>query len=165
RAKLAGILTEGTRASASRLSRDPFVVVVGIGINLNGGAELSHAPRRPIAESQQFCDTIPKAANHSHEHLVAVIAHRWQQQLNTVTNSGFINSCDDFHAIDYLYGMPINILTEGMITQSGIAAGINAYGQLQIRSGKHTQAISVGEVSVRPQHDQGNVHDEHARTR
>src|SRR5690625_453872 len=123
-AKLAGILTEVTRASASRLSRDHFVVVVGIGINLNRGAELSQTLQRPIADWQQLCETIPHAAKHSPEHLVAVIAHRWQQQLNKVTNSGFINLCDDFHAIDYLYGMPINILNEGMITQNGIAAGI-----------------------------------------
>lgn len=164
-AKMAGILTEVTRASASRLSPDHFVVVVGIGINLNRGVELSQKLQRSIADWQQICATVPQASKYGADQLVAVIAHRWQQQLNQVTNSGFEQLVDDFHAVDYLYRMPINILNEGMITQSGIAAGINAQGQLQIRSGTHTQAISVGEVSVRPQQDYARSDDDATPTR
>lgn len=151
--KMAGILTEVTRASASRLSTDHFVVVVGIGINLTRADLLSEQLQRPIADWAQLCQTVPQAAKHAPEHLVAVIAHRWQQQLNHITNKGFTELCAEFHTVDYLYGMPIHILNNGLITAQGIAAGINAQGQLQVRDGQRTQSISVGEISVRPQTD------------
>src|SRR5690625_210475 len=157
--KMAGILTEVTRASASRLSQDHFVVIVGIGINLSRATILSEKLKRPIADWEQLCQTVPQATKHEPEHLVAVIAHRWQQQLNKITNIGFSELCNEFQAVDYLYGMPINILNEGMITQSGIAAGIDSRGQLQVRIGNHTEAISVGAISVRPQNNSLSTQD------
>src|SRR5690625_7997895 len=47
--KMAGILTDVQRASATRLRTEQIEVVVGIGINLNGGDELSHKLHRSMA--------------------------------------------------------------------------------------------------------------------
>src|SRR3546814_15728798 len=50
-----------------------------------------------------------------------------------------------------LAGQHINVLDDGRITQAGIACGVNTFGQLLLRTPEGEQAISVGEVSVRPQ--------------
>lgn len=149
-AKLAGILTEVTRGGASLLSADHHIVVVGIGINLSEGEALSHKLDRPVADWQQLCHTYPEVAYHSPAHVVASIAHQWWQQLNEVTTHGFQDLIEQYRQVDYLYQQPVHIVHEGLIRDSGIAVGINNQGQLLVQSGAQTQAVSVGEISIRP---------------
>lgn len=156
-AKMAGILTEVTRASTARLSADHFVVVVGIGINLRQGQQLSEKLNRPIADWGQLCQTHPQVGSHQPEHIVAAIAHRWWQQLNLVTTSGLGHLVQEYQDVDYLYRLPIDIVHDGQITHSGIAAGINARGQLLVQMGTHTKAVSVGEISIHTQHQRLGV--------
>lgn len=152
-AKLAGILTEVTRASASRISKDHYIVVVGIGINLQKAEHLSQLFNRPVADWSQISQTVPTVSTHGPEHLVAVIAHQWWKQLNEVTTHGFKNLISLYQSVDYLYRLPIHILNNGQITNSGIAAGINMQGQLLLQTGSQMYPISVGEISVRPQNE------------
>lgn len=150
-AKLAGILTQVTRANTSQWARDHYVVVVGIGINLTRAKKLSAQFQRAIADWEQICQTVPTLRRHEPEHLVAGIAHQWWQQLGEVTTHGVDALLGQFATVDYLQGLPVNIIDEGVVLQQGVAAGINDQGQLLIQSGSETQAISVGEVSVRLQ--------------
>lgn len=150
-AKLAGILTQVTRANTSPLAQDHYVVVVGIGINLKEAKELSERHQRAIADWGQICRTLPQVAQHQPEHIVANIAHRWWQQINQITTQGLSQLTEDYAPVDYLRGLPVHLIDEGRIIQQGTAVGINAQGQLLIQSGADTQAVSVGEISVRPQ--------------
>lgn len=150
-AKLAGILTQVTRANTSQWAKDHYVVVVGIGINLTRAQKLSQQFQRAIADWEQVCQTLPELCRHEPEHLVACIAHRWWQQLNEVSTRGVDALLEQYAEVDYLRQLPVNIIDEGVVRHQGVAAGINEQGQLLIQSGAETQAISVGEVSVRLQ--------------
>src|SRR5690625_2409779 len=75
-AKLAGILTEVTRASASRISKDHYIVVVGIGINLQKAEHLSQLFNRPVADWSQISQNVPPVSTHGPEHLVEGLRHQ-----------------------------------------------------------------------------------------
>lgn len=150
-AKLAGILTQVTRAHTSQFAKDHYVVIVGIGINLQQAQMLSEKYQRPIADWGQICEAVPEVRSHPPERLVATIAHQWWQALNEVTTHGFKALSSRYEQVDYLSQIPVNITDEGLIVNQGIAVGINDQGQLLVQSGADTQAISVGDVSVRLQ--------------
>lgn len=149
-AKLAGILTEVTRASTSPSSSDHHVVIIGIGINLNDGRALSQSLNRKVADWAEIVSDIPQLKNLTAVDITARIAKAWYQALNEVTAFGFKELVTRYKKIDGLKGQHLNIIDNNQLIISGIGAGINAHGQLLIRQGDHTHAISMGEVSVRP---------------
>src|SRR5699024_6986272 len=119
--------------------------------NLQQAQALSTKHQRPIADWGQICQALPEVRSHAPERLVATIAHQWWKALNEVTTHGFKALTSRYEQVDYLSQIPVNITDEGLIINQGIAVGINGQGQLLIQSGADTQAISVGEVSVRLQ--------------
>lgn len=149
-AKLAGILTEVTRAGTSSLSRDHHVVIIGIGINLNDAPALSTSLNRPVADWSTIVADVPVLKDITAAEIVVRIAQAWYKALNEVTAFGFKNLAQRYRKIDGLIDQHLNIINHNTITLSGIGAGINDQGQLLIRQGQQTHAISVGEVSVRP---------------
>lgn len=149
-AKLAGILTEVTRASTSPSSSDHHVVIIGIGINLNDARALSQALNRKVADWSEIVSDIPQLKSITAADLTARIAKAWYQALNEVTAFGFKQLVQRYEKIDGLKGQHLNIIDNNHVVLSGIGAGINEQGQLLIRQGTQTQAVSVGEVSVRP---------------
>ena len=78
------------------------------------------------------------------------IANAWYQALNEVTAFGFKHLIQRYQAVDALVGQHLNIINNNQVILTGISGGINEQGQLLIRQGKQTHAVSVGEVSVRP---------------
>lgn len=149
-AKLAGILVETTRAGTSRLSADHYVVIMGIGINLNDARALSQSLNRRVADWAEVaaCDALA-AATPLHR-LVSAIAQGWYDALNAVISEGF-NAFPARHAaVDALVGQHVNILDEGRIINAGIACGINRLGQLLLRTADGETSVTVGDVSVRP---------------
>lgn len=149
-AKLAGILTEVTRASTAPESRDHHVVVIGIGINLNDARSLSQSLQRPVADWQSISTECPHMLNHRPSDLVQAIAAAWYTAMNEATAYGFAALPERFAEVDALLGQHINIVHNDKILQTGIAQGINAQGQLLMRNALGVQPVSVGEVSVRP---------------
>lgn len=148
-AKLAGILTEVTRASTSPSSSDHHVVIIGIGINLNDARALSRSLNRKVSDWSEIVSDVPQLKNITATEIAARIAKAWYQALNEVTAFGFKELVQRYQKIDGLKGLHLNIIDNNQLTLSGIGAGINEQGQLLIRQGAQTHAISVGEVSVR----------------
>lgn len=147
--KLAGILVETTRAGTSRLSPDHHVVIIGIGINLDDARALSLALDRQVADWSEIArdnallEDVPVAT------LVTTIAHTWYEALNTIMHSGFETFPARHAQIDTLAGQHVDVLDEGHIIDSGIACGINQFGQLLLRTPKGETPITIGEISVR----------------
>ncbi|MCQ9617614.1 biotin--[acetyl-CoA-carboxylase] ligase [Paenalcaligenes niemegkensis] len=151
-AKLAGILTEVTRASTAPSSADHHVVVIGIGINLDDARSLSQSLNRQVADWSTVCQDCPDIQAHRHADLVANIARAWYETMNQTTAYGFDNLSSRYAEVDALSGQNVSIIDNGRTLYSGIASGINETGQLLVRSALGCEAISVGEVSVRPTH-------------
>lgn len=149
-AKLAGILTEVTRASTSPLSQDHHVVIIGIGINLNDARALSLSLNRDIADWAEIVAESPQLKNITATELCTRIAKSWYHALNEVTAFGFKDLPQRYKKIDGLLDQHLAIIDNQKIIQSGLGAGVNEQGQLLIRQGAQTHTISVGEVSVRP---------------
>lgn len=148
-AKLAGILTEVTRAGTSSLSKDHHVVIIGIGINLNDARALSASLNRKVADWGGIVAEIPQLKNISAADITVRIAKAWYQALNEVTAYGFKNLVQRYKKVDALAGQHLTITDKNQVILTGISGGINEQGQLLIRQGPQTHAISVGEVSVR----------------
>ncbi|NYT64284.1 biotin--[acetyl-CoA-carboxylase] ligase [Alcaligenaceae bacterium] len=152
-AKLAGILVEATRAGTARLSADHYVVIIGMGINLNDARALSQSLNRQVADWSEIAAQDETAATASAADIVARIAVAWYNSLNQVTAQGFGCLPERYSKVDILAGQHLNVLDEGRITHAGIACGINTLGQLILRTPAGETPISVGEISVRPQQD------------
>ncbi|HLS43450.1 MAG TPA: biotin--[acetyl-CoA-carboxylase] ligase [Paenalcaligenes sp.] len=149
-AKLAGILTEVTRASTAPGSTDHHVIVIGIGINLDDARALSQSLNRQIADWRGVCDDCPDIQAHRHADIVAQIAKAWYEAMNQTTAFGFQDLAPRYAKVDALAGQHVCILDNGKTLHSGTACGINEQGQLLVRTLHGVEAISVGEVSVRP---------------
>jgi BirA family biotin operon repressor/biotin-[acetyl-CoA-carboxylase] ligase len=152
-AKLAGILVEVTRAGASRLSPDHYVVIIGMGLNLDDARALSLSLNRQVADWAEIAQQDKQAATASAAGLVAQLAQAWYGSLNDATAYGFDALPERYAKVDSLAGQHINVLDDGRIVQAGIASGINSLGQLLLRTPEGEQAISIGEVSVRPRQE------------
>lgn len=149
-AKLAGILTEVTRASTAPSSTDHHVVVIGIGINLNDARSLSQSLNRQVADWEGVCTDCPDIPAHRQADIISTVAKAWYHTLNHTTAYGFDNLPARYADVDALVGQNVSIIDNGQSLLSGIASGINETGQLLVRNAQGYEAISVGEVSVRP---------------
>lgn len=148
-AKLAGILTEVTRASTAPLSQDHHVIVMGIGINLNDASTLSQSLKRPIADWAQIVEEVPQIKHLTAAQLVAIIAKSWYQTLNEVTAFGFQQLPQRYAKVDGLKDQYLHVIDDGKLLFEGIGSGVNEQGQLLVRQGELTHPVSVGEISVR----------------
>lgn len=150
-AKLAGILVEVTRAGTARLSPDHYVAIIGIGLNLDDARALSTSLNRKVADWSEVAAKDAAAAHVTAGDIVSRIAQSWYACLNQVTAQGLDFLPERYAKVDALLGQHINVLDEGRLLQAGIACGVNTLGQLLLRSPQGEHAITVGEVSVRPQ--------------
>jgi BirA family biotin operon repressor/biotin-[acetyl-CoA-carboxylase] ligase len=150
-AKLAGILVEVTRSGTSRLSKDHYVAIIGMGLNLDDARALSQSLNRQVADWSEVCSQDAAAHAVGAAGIVARIARAWYDSLNRVTAHGFEDFPGRYRHVDFLEGQHIHVLDEGRILQAGIACGVNAHGQLLVRTLDGVTPVSVGEVSVRPQ--------------
>ena len=148
--KLAGILVEVTRASTS-LASDHHVAILGIGVNLDDARALSQSLNRQVADWSEVTAQDEQAATVQMPALVAAIAQAWDNALNDVIRQGFEGLPERYAQVDALAGQHINVLNDGRIINAGIACGVNSLGQLMLRTPSGETAISVGEISVRPQ--------------
>lgn len=152
-AKLAGILVEATRAGTSRLTTDHYVAIIGMGVNLDDARSLSQSLNRQVADWAEIARHDQTAQSVSACAMVAALAQSWYDSLNQVTAYGFDSLPERYAQVDALAGQRIDVLDNGRLLHAGIACGINKQGQLILRSPEGETAVSVGEVSVRPQQE------------
>lgn len=147
--KLAGILVETTRSGTAAHAPDHHIVIIGVGINLRDARALTQSLSRQIADWALIVQADPHALQHSAATVVAGIAHAWYRSLNEATAHGFAQLPQRYAAVDALVGQVLDVTDDGRLLQTGVACGINAQGQLMLRSAGGEHAISVGEISVR----------------
>lgn len=146
-AKLAGMLLE-TQGGGNGTT--PRKVVVGIGLNLRPGQQLSGPLGRAVAGWADTGAATPAAA------LIVSLAKHWQAALHIASQhwqpqAGLPLLPGRFAEYDTLSGRNVDLLEQGRTLASGCADGIEADGRLRIRQG--SGAIfhaSVGDISVRP---------------
>lgn len=148
--KLAGILVEVTKAQSSRNTHDHHTAIIGIGINLNDARSLSTSLNRQIADWSQIIAQGASIKGINATNITYNIARSWYDEINKLSSTGLENLPSKFKHIDALYGKHINILDNDKIINSGIASGVNDFGQLLITNPNGQHVVSVGEVSVRP---------------
>ncbi|MBB5215483.1 biotin--[acetyl-CoA-carboxylase] ligase [Parapusillimonas granuli] len=150
-AKLAGILVEATRAGTSRLAPDHYVAIIGMGVNLDDARSLSQSLNRQVADWSEIAREDAAAQAVSACAMVAALAQAWYDSLNQVTAYGFGSLPERYAQVDALAGRRIDVLDGGRLLHAGIACGVDTQGRLILRSPEGETAVSVGEVSVRPQ--------------
>ena len=149
-AKLAGILVETAHAGGQRYA------VVGVGINIRApqwtAAVSASTPVPPLAGAPVVLPPMPPA------HLQALrpeldaadalraVAGPLLDALLTFEPQGFAPFRQAFAELDALHGQPV-VLSDGV---HGVAAGVNAVGELLVRTDQGLQTVTSAEVSVRP---------------
>lgn len=150
-AKLAGILVETAHAGGQRYA------VVGVGINVRAPAlpPATFAPAAPAAPTSAMPMALPPMPP---AHLQALcpdvdagdvlqaVAPSLLEALLTFESTGFTAFQTDFGALDVLCGQAV-VLSDG--TQ-GEAVGVNAQGELLVRTAQGVQPVHSADVSVRP---------------
>ena len=81
---------------------------------------------------------------------VAAGAQAPTASLNELIAKGLDELPENFAAVDALIGQSVNVLHDNHVIHTGTACGLNALGQLRVRTAQGEQAVSVGEISVRP---------------
>jgi BirA family biotin operon repressor/biotin-[acetyl-CoA-carboxylase] ligase len=132
-AKLGGILVE-TRASGSAVR-----AVIGVGINLRGGKELSARLRRPVASLDQYLEP-------EKEEIVRAIAGRLLEAVDEFEKGGLEALRPAWEALHAHAGQRLRVrLADGRV-MSGTAAGLAPDGSLQIETRHGVRAVRSGRI-------------------
>jgi len=145
-AKLAGVLVESTRNLALP---DAYTIVIGIGVNLTDGEQLSQALGRSVADWSTIVQQTNSPAV-SVADIICTTANAWRQAVRELEIAGFAPFHQRFRAIDALAGREINVIDQGKIIFSGIAQGLDEHGRLMVHTDQGLLPVSVGEISIRP---------------
>lgn len=155
--KLAGLLIETAPAvsALTETTRNQPMIVVGMGLNLTGGAELSAHLERPITDLNQiFQSSALRSANLqptlTPATLVIHIARAWQQALIDYKNNGYAAFTHAFSQMDALAGAFVQVNDQGNILHEGLAQGTDEQGRLTILTEAGFVSILVGDISIRP---------------
>jgi BirA family biotin operon repressor/biotin-[acetyl-CoA-carboxylase] ligase len=150
--KLAGILVETAQRPGARHP----CLVVGIGLNLSGARALSTHLARDIADVSEILACAPNSAETGTASLcpsriVSTIAQAWQKALDVYAAAGYAAFQDLFDSVDVLASVPVEVIDQGRVLQTGIAQGTDSSGRLLVQTATAVVAILVGDVSVRGQ--------------
>jgi BirA family biotin operon repressor/biotin-[acetyl-CoA-carboxylase] ligase len=154
--KLAGILVETAQRPGAR---HPYLVV-GIGLNLRGARALSTHLAREIADVSEILASVPDrsgldATALCPSSIVTTIAQTWQKALDVYAATGYAAFQDLYHSVDLLASVPVEVVDQGRVLQTGVAQGTDSSGRLLVRTDTAVVPILVGDVSVRRQPDSG----------
>ena len=154
--KLAGILVETAQRPGAR---HPYLVV-GIGLNLRGARALSTHLARDIADISEILASTPNSeelgtATICPSNIVSAIAQAWQKALDVYAAAGYAAFQDVFNSVDVLASVPVEVIDQGRVLQTGIAQGTDSSGRLLVQTATAVVPILVGDVSVRGQPGSG----------
>lgn len=130
--KLGGILIESVPVGQRRM------VVIGVGINV--------ATQPVVDPSNGFACLQESEADLDAPRTLARIARPWIEAVLLFQRDGFAPFHARFERRDYLAGRTITTTLHDL--PSGVAAGIDAGGALQVRVGEVLRSVGAGDVSV-----------------
>jgi BirA family biotin operon repressor/biotin-[acetyl-CoA-carboxylase] ligase len=137
-AKLAGILVETVPAPGRRIG-----IVIGMGLNLRGGAELSRALDRAVADWGQ---TGTLAAPNA---LVSAAARAWDAAIGQYARDGFAALKPRFERWDALRGQAVRVIEGDQVLRVGTSRGVDDHGRILVEDAGGIHAVTVGDISVR----------------
>lgn len=145
--KLAGILIETANQNTPQTAEDPLrYTIVGIGINM----------QQPAAAPEQGFSTPPVSLaewlpDHSMIQILQAIVPALADAVQTFETQGFAPWHSKFSQWDILANQEVK-LSDG---RGGVAIGIGTDGALLLQTEQGIEAITSGEVSVRPSSQAG----------
>ena len=137
-AKLGGILIELT--SATR----PVELVIGIGINVGGYANISSRVDNEVAELRSQLEGPIR------NRLIALLLNKLRSGSLEFVANGFSSFRRRWEENDFYRGKPVVISTPNESIE-GMAEGLGMDGALLLRTDSGLRSIVAGEVSLRPQ--------------
>lgn len=82
----------------------------------------------------------------------AALANAWRAVVAQCGSQGFVGLRERYQAVDALGGRPVNVLEQGEILFQGTACGYDDDGRMLVETADDgIKAVSVGDVSIRPQ--------------
>jgi BirA family biotin operon repressor/biotin-[acetyl-CoA-carboxylase] ligase len=139
-AKLAGILIE-TGLERSGPGR-PVWAVIGVGMNLALPEELARKIGRPAA-------SLPELVARDRNHLLGTLLNGLAGALRQFEREGFAAFMARWNALHAWAGQAVQIQDHGRIVLEGVAAGVDAQGQLLLETAAGQVSVLAGDVSLR----------------
>lgn len=142
--KLAGILVETVVIPpAQRTHPSQLGIIIGMGMNLHGAAQLSKTLERPVA------DWASTGGNADLATIAATLAQAWNKAITLFADRGFAPFHARFARWDALRDQHVNVLDQGRVLFDGYAQGVDDSGRLLVATGQELRPVTVGDVSVR----------------
>lgn len=136
--KLAGILIE---TAVDKRDRSTIWTIIGVGINLAHGRQLSEQLGRAVADAPELLA--------QREQLMAALLNHFSIALPAFEQNGFKAFAAAWNALDAYAGSRVNILDQGNILHSGTAVGVDDAGCLLLDTAQGRMVIVAGDVSLR----------------
>lgn len=146
-AKLGGILIEAARVPGEGGAAAQTWAVIGAGLNVFHNQQLSDAVGGHITA---LADEDALAPPPDREALLAALADALAAALPQFDRQGLAPFAQRWSALHVHQDQMVVILEGGAIAQQGIARGIDATGRLLLDTASGQQAVSAGDVSLRP---------------
>ncbi len=137
--KLAGILVE---LSGGR--QGPCVAVIGIGLNLRLTPALRAQAGQPVSDLAELCGGTPPERNHMATALIQALL----EGLPQFASEGFPAFVAHYSRHDLLRDKSLT-LSGAQGVWSGVGAGVNSHGALQVRTCAGLTCVGSAEVTVR----------------
>ncbi len=146
--KLAGILVETV------MQGNDAYVVVGIGLNLDLPSHVRLQIAQPVADLREafqggtaaaFADA-PDFA----QRVLLTIVPELQRQLQQFQTQGFAAFHSAWNAAHAYQDKPVQLLDGNSLVATGIARGVDEYGQLLLDTASGMRRLRSGDISLRP---------------
>lgn len=137
-AKVAGVLIELTGDMLG-----PSAAVIGVGVNVHGGAELSARVGQPVTDLGSHLGPVERGD------VLLALARALDEDLARFEAEGFAPFRDPWHACHAYQDRPVLMATVAGETVSGVALGVDEHGALLLRVADGVRRFHSGEVSLR----------------
>lgn len=132
--KLCGILLESLKI------KDRFFIVIGAGVNLNLPESIKCDIGQPATDVKELL-----GSDFEVERLVAGITTKLLTNIARFGENGFKDFVADWNGRDAYLGKPVRVQLNESVSQ-GEAQGVNARGELRLRTESGEKVISTGEI-------------------
>ncbi len=146
--KLAGILVETV------MQGNDAYVVVGIGLNLDLPSHVHLQIAQPVADLREAFQggdaaALPDAPDFAQRVLLTIVPEL-QRQLQQFQAQGFAAFHSAWNAAHAYQDKPVQLLDGNSLVATGIARGVDEYGQLLLDTASGMRRLRSGDISLRP---------------
>ncbi|TAK92432.1 MAG: biotin--[acetyl-CoA-carboxylase] ligase [Burkholderiaceae bacterium] len=145
--KLAGILVESVMQGGA------VYVVIGIGLNLDLPSHIRLQIAQPVADLREALQSSAAAlaeAPDFAQQILAAIVPELQRHLQQYRAQGFAAFSAAWNAVHLYQDKPVQLLDGATVVATGIARGVDEYGQLLIETASGMRRLRSGDISLRP---------------